>query len=221
MLRGPMNRKDPLYDSARFMSSIEEQDHLSTSFQALHIVNVSLPCAAYRVNLLNHHVGWSLLDSRVMCMIAMASMVVCAQKALVKLENTRGFATSPVCQLMRALVHASGGHSVLWIGTAADQELPVNGARTHLLMGNAESKHLLIKIELALKSGTAVKRVLLSEVLGRAGHVKPVCAELDVIFDKVFHGGSRDGPRRVGRLIRNGTHVAVVHGSCLPTDVAA
>jgi hypothetical protein len=145
LLRGPKGRKNPLY------ASVEELDPISTSFEALHILNVSLPCAANRVNLLNQHTGWCLLDSRVMCMIAMASLVVCAQKALVKLENTRGFATSPVCQLMRALVHASGGHSVLWIGTASDQALPVNGTRTHLLMGNAESKHLLIDIESALK----------------------------------------------------------------------
>jgi hypothetical protein len=140
LLRGPKGRGDPLYASARFVSTVEELEPISSSFEALHILNVSLPCAANWMNLLNKHTSWCLLDSRVMCMIDMASLIVCAQKALVKLENTRGFATSPVCQMMRALVHASGGYSVLWIGMASDQALPVNGTRTHLLMGKCRVK---------------------------------------------------------------------------------
>jgi hypothetical protein len=46
LLFGPKNRNDPLYESARFLHSVEELEPNSVSFGALHIINGSLPCAA-------------------------------------------------------------------------------------------------------------------------------------------------------------------------------
>jgi hypothetical protein len=65
LLFGPKNRKDPLYEPARFLHSVEELEPNSVSFDALHIINGSLPCAANRVNLLNEFLGWCVPDSRV------------------------------------------------------------------------------------------------------------------------------------------------------------
>jgi hypothetical protein len=102
LLMGPKNRKDPLYESARFLHPVKELDPNSASFDALHIINASLPCVANRVNLLNEFLGWCVPDSRVMSMFVMAALAACGQKALVKLENTRAFATSPAsCMLLR------------------------------------------------------------------------------------------------------------------------
>ena len=221
LLYAPKRRDDPWYRTACFVRYIEELDPNSASFRALHIINASLPCAAYRVNLSNEFLGWCVADSRVMSMFVMGSLAACGQKALVKMENTRAFTSSPACIFVRDMVSAAGGGSMVWTGVGADQELPVNGIRTHLFLANSESKHLLEGIEEDLRSGARVKRVLLSDILGREGHTQRVSEELVFVPDKVAHGGSADGPTRLGTLMtKNNVYVAPVFRSSEATDVA-
>jgi hypothetical protein len=221
LLFAPKVRDDPLYKSACFVRFVEKLDPNSASFRALHIINGSLPCAANRVNLRNEFLGWCVPDSRVMSMFVMGSIAACGQKALVKLENTRAFASSPACIFVRDMVSAAGGGSILWTGVGADQSLPVNGTRTHLLLANSESMHLLEGIERDLRNGSRVKRILLSDILGREGNTQKVSEELVYVHDKVAHGGSADGPTRVGMLTKNNVFASIVYRSSEATDVAA
>jgi hypothetical protein len=119
------------------------------------------------------------------------------------------------------MVSAAGGGSILWTRVAAEHALPVNGTRTHLLLANRESMHLLDGIEKDLRNGDKVTRILLSDVLRHAGNTRKVSDELVFVPDKIEHSGSADGPKRLGTLTKNKVFVAVVYSSSVATDVAA
>jgi hypothetical protein len=221
LLTGPRSRKDESYRLARYVPTVEELDANSDTITAIDIMKASLPCAANAIDLFNRHTGWPLIDSRSAGMIALAGLIARSRMGSVMIENTRGFVTSPTCILIHALVEAGGGGSFVWVGTGTHQRLPIFGVRAHLFVANTESKHLLAGIEAELRSGKPLPRVCLADILRGAGNSVPVEDGLELLLDQVEHGGSSDGPRRIGMLTKDRVFVAIVYGADYITDVAA
>jgi hypothetical protein len=218
----PRNRDDPLYKEACLVRMVEDLEASSDTVTAVQVISVSLPCAPNLQDLLRQFKGWSVSDSRVACMIAMAGLAACGQKALIKIENAEGFVDSLVCRLIRDMVSASGGGSFIWVGYGSHQRYPVNGNRAQLLLANAESKHLLPEIEAGLIAGAPATRLVLADILRQKGNSRPVGSHLVLVKDKQRREGSHDGPTRIG-VVRgdDGAFEGVAFSADAVTAVAA